>query len=141
MAASELLARVPSAVRAVLVSSGSADGWKELETHAPRAPEDVLDLAGSSVRAARPALHQGRGPSGSYSTSCRPTSDCASASESDSLSVLCFNVFAGSPIPYYNSSSLSLEDSERLRAQICQIRKLNPAVICLQEICSDGVER
>lgn len=61
------------------------------------------------------------------------------------LKVLNFNVFAGSPIPMCFQSvtpkTASLEGSERLKLQVERIRALGPDIICLQEACSDGVER
>ncbi len=57
--------------------------------------------------------------------------------------VLNFNVFAGSPLPFYQNytSTQSLEDSRRLHLQIEKIQALAPDIVCLQEVCSDGVQR
>lgn len=59
------------------------------------------------------------------------------------LKVLNFNVFAGSPLPFFANytSSESLEDSRRLQLQIEKIRALAPDIVCLQEVCADGVQR
>ena len=59
------------------------------------------------------------------------------------LKVLNFNVFAGSPLPFFQNytSSESLEDSRRLHLQIEKIRALAPDIVCLQEVCADGVQR
>lgn len=61
------------------------------------------------------------------------------------LKVLNFNVFAGSPVPVLFRSLLpkteSLEGSERLKLQVERIKAMGPDIICLQEACSDGVER
>lgn len=59
------------------------------------------------------------------------------------LRVLNFNVFAGSPLPFYQNytSTQSLDDSRRLHLQIEKIRELEPDIVTLQEVCSDGVHR
>lgn len=61
------------------------------------------------------------------------------------LKVLNFNVFAGSPVPVLFNSLLpkteSLDGSERLKLQVERIKAMGPDIICLQEACSDGVER
>ena len=61
------------------------------------------------------------------------------------LKVLNFNVFAGSPVPVLFRSLLpkteSLDGSERLKLQVERIKAMGPDIICLQEACSDGVER
>ncbi len=61
------------------------------------------------------------------------------------LKVLNFNLFAGSPVPVLFRSLLpkteSLEGSERLKLQVERIKAMGPDIICLQEACSDGVER
>ena len=73
------------------------------------------------------------------STTTTSTKGCCD--ETYQISVLCFNVFTGSPLPFYGNTSPSLEDSERLRLQLDHIRQIAPDVLCLQEVCSNGVER
>jgi hypothetical protein len=57
--------------------------------------------------------------------------------------LLNLNVFAGSPLPFYQNytSTQSLEGSRRLRLQIEKIKELAPDIVTLQEVCADGVER
>lgn len=69
------------------------------------------------------------------------TTTSSPGKEGNQLKVLCFNVFTGCPLPFYGNTSPSLEDSERLRLQIDHLRRLSPDILCLQEVCSDGVER
>jgi endonuclease/exonuclease/phosphatase family metal-dependent hydrolase len=49
------------------------------------------------------------------------------------LSVLDFNVFTGSPLPFVNGNTI-LRNSSRLQKIIAEIERLNPDVVALQEV-------
>ena len=54
-----------------------------------------------------------------------------------SLRVMTYNVFAGPPTP--TKLAGTLDGSERLKQQVAEIRRLQPDIVCLQEVLLDGV--
>ena len=55
------------------------------------------------------------------------------------LSILTFNVFTGSPLPWIRNGSFALYGSARLSEQLAQVAELGADIICLQELHCDGV--
>jgi len=52
----------------------------------------------------------------------------------ETITVACFNVFIGSPVPYIRNGTTALHQSTRLKLQLRQLRNIDADILVLQEI-------